>query len=255
MAWTDWLSKLGGAAGSMIAPGIGTALGAGGGALLSSLLGGKSSRSSQPTYGGYNGQMQPQQGYNTQGHNTQGYNTPMGGYRSMQMPGGSQMIQTPRFEQNQMDMISQMLSGGGAGMQNLPSADFGPIKSMYEQNFQQNTIPGIMERFSGMGAGGQRSSAFEQALGGAGAQMNTQLAGMEQMFNQQNRQSEIQRLMQMLQLGFQQPYQTDVIPPEQGFWSKLGGGLGQAAGVAAPLLGMWGMNKWGSNQTPPAGKA
>ena len=87
-----------------------------------------------------------------------------------------------------------------------------------------------------MGAGGQRSGAFQHALGSAGAGMQTQMAGMEQQFNQQNRQSEIQRIMQMLQYGMQPQFEYGITPGAQGWGTSLAGGAGQGLGMMAPML-------------------
>ena len=51
----------------------------------------------------------------------------------------------------------------------------------YMQQFEQQTVPGLAERFAGAGAtgGALSSSGFGQALGGAGAGLQTQLAGLK----------------------------------------------------------------------------
>lgn len=174
-----------------------------------------------------------------------------GGFTSQEMPGGSTAVQTPNFNQDQLGILMQLLSGGASGMQNLkggdqlPSASFGPIKESAMSDFYQNTVPGIAERFTGAGAGGQRSSAFQQSLGGAGAGLQQRLAAMEQGFNQQERGmglqergQDISRLLQMLQMGLQPQQQTNFVEPKQGMMSSMGGGIGQGAGMLAPLLAM-----------------
>ena len=94
--------------------------------------------------------------------------------------------------------------------------------------------------YSGAGAGGQRSSAFGQTLGAAGAGLSERLAGMHQQFNMQNRQSEIGRLMQMIQMGQQQQYQDYINPGEPGFFKSLmsqaGPALQGALQFGAPFL-------------------
>jgi len=46
------------------------------------------------------------------------------------------------------------------------------------RQFNEQTIPGIAERFSGLGAGAQSSSAFQQALGQAGAGLSENLQAL-----------------------------------------------------------------------------
>lgn len=176
------------------------------------------------------------------------------------MPGGTNVMQMPNFNPMQQQMLSQLLAGGMQGMGNLPSAEFGPIRQFYENRFNQQVVPGLAERFTGAGMGSQRSSAFEQALGSAGAQQQSQLAAMEQQFNQQNRESEIGRLMGMLQMGMRPQFEYFTEPPDPGFLrsalpgllSGLGSAFGGAAKYGAPMLQTFLANKYpetfGTNQ-------
>ena len=165
---------------------------------------------------------------------------------SQELTGGTTAVQTPRFNQQQQGMLAQLLSQGFGGMQNLPQADFAPIEKEATSQFYQNTVPGIAEQFSGAGAGSQRSSAFEQALGGAGAGLQERLASMKQGFNMQNRGQEINRLMSMLQMGGQQQFENAFIPPGQGFGTSIAGGLSQGVGMASPFMMQMLMNAFKS---------
>jgi len=90
-----------------------------------------------------------------------------------------------------LQQLKQMGGQGGAysGAQNhlssLLSGDpnaFSQFEAPYRQQFESQTLPGIAERFAGMGGGmgggALSSSGFGQALGGAGAQLQSQLAGL-----------------------------------------------------------------------------
>lgn len=221
MAWTDWLPALlgvaGGAAGSFI-PGIGTTLGVMGGSALGGLASGAfgKSRSNMPQY-------MPQS---------------FRGMTSQQLPGGATATQMPRFTPEQGNILMQLLQGGFGGMQNLPTADFEKVKQAATSQFHQDIVPAISERFTAMGAGGQRSGAFQQALGSAGAGLAERLAAMQQGFNMQNRQSEIARLMGMLQMGMQPQFEYGITPPAAGWGTQLAGGVGQGLGSLAPLMAM-----------------
>lgn len=151
-------------------------------------------------------------------------------------------------QQQIMKMIEQALSGGGIFGQNAPyQQGMGYLQDLYSQspqafarmqepymkNFQQQVVPGIAERFSA--AGGRNSSAFNQAMGQAGANLESNLGGMfEQM-----RGANLGNLMNMSNLPFNQAssllgqrgfgYQYQ--PGSQGFLGYLGQGLGSRLGM------------------------
>lgn len=156
--------------------------------------------------------------------------------------------------------IMEMISGSG-GMGQNPLA--GQVNDYYSslldnsneayenfaaphmRQFNEQTIPGLAERFAGLGA--QSSSGFQNALGQAGAGLQENLAGLRSglqmqgaqgagQFNQQN----LQNLMQLLGVQTQ-----GIVPKQPGFLqsllTSLSGGLGQGIGSAG---GMWGMSKF-----------
>ena len=191
-------------------------------------------RSNQSSYGGGQQQM---------GRSNMGFQT-------QQMPGGGTAVQMPNFTPEQMNMMQQLGSQGMAGMGNLPSASFDPIQQAMTSQFYQNTVPGIKEQFTNIG--GQRSSAFGQELGAAGAGLSERMAAMKQGFNVQQRGDEVQRLMQMMQYGLQPQFQYGITPPKQSFWSQaipglfsgVGSAIGGAAQYGAPLLQKYLGNKY-----------
>lgn len=122
-------------------------------------------------------------------------------------------------------------AGLGAGLQNLqqilsgqPEA-FQAFAAPARRAFQEQTIPGIAERFTGLGA--QRSSAFGQQLGQAGAGLEEQLAGQRAGLQSQA----LQQLMSLLGQAQQPQFQTTQIPGTQGALQSLLGGLGQIGGA------------------------
>ncbi len=88
-----------------------------------------------------------------------------------------------QFGENLINWLNQSQGqGGGFGLanqydQNLlgngPEA-FNQFAQPYNQQFEQKVLPGIAERFGGMGA--LSSSGFGQALGGAASDFQSQLA-------------------------------------------------------------------------------
>lgn len=89
-----------------------------------------------------------------------------------------------RFEPNQVSALNNLLSMSQQRMQD-PHAGFAPIQEQQMRNFQQNIIPSIAERFAGAGA--LNSSGFQGALGGAGADLASNLAALQSQYGLQNR--------------------------------------------------------------------
>ena len=156
---------------------------------------------------------------------------------------------TPGQERLHNDILGQlkkMLKGGGGYSQandyynNLlqPGQEgLDQFSEPYLQQFQEQILPQIAERFGGMGA--LSSSGFAQALGGAGAGLQSQLA---QLFSQlqgnaaQQQQGQFNNLSQLglnhQQFGYQNKKGSAGMlgPLATGAASALGGPL---AGLAA----------------------
>ena len=110
-------------------------------------------------------------------------------------PGKMQEIPTVTPEQKQLlNQLIGMLGGEGqlgVGMEESlsqlrelmdPSSEaMQRFADPYMRQFEQETVPGIAQRFAGAGAegGALSSSAFGQALGGAGAGLQSQLAALK----------------------------------------------------------------------------
>lgn len=77
-----------------------------------------------------------------------------------------------------MDILKQYLEPGSEAYQ--------AFANPYMQEFEQQTIPGLSERFAGMGAqgGALSSSGFGQALGAAGGNLQTNLAQLRAQLQQ-----------------------------------------------------------------------
>lgn len=82
--------------------------------------------------------------------------------------------------QNAMGLLEQYLN---------PNSDvYKNFEKPYQQQFEQQTIPQLAERFAGANAmgGGLMTSGFGQSLGAAGANLQTQLAQMKQQYQRQS---------------------------------------------------------------------
>jgi hypothetical protein len=126
-------------------------------------------------------------------------------------PSGFQNV--PRFEQQQSQGIDSTL----AQALQLLSNPLGSQGSQQLQNdFYSNVVPGLAERFAGMGSGSGalRSSAYQGSLGQAGANLQSLLG--QQGFNQG---------LQLLQHGLTPKYDTAHLP-----------GQGALGGLLSPEL-------------------
>jgi len=129
-----------------IFPGLGTTIGAIGGGLIGAGL--PLARSIWNTLTGRGGQQQ-------------------------QMGGGGVGALDPALQNYLIQQMTQPTP-----FQQIQPIGIGGIEQQARQDFAQKTLPGIAERFTA--AGGQRSSAFQQQLGQAGADLETQLAALRQ---------------------------------------------------------------------------
>lgn len=182
-----------------------------------------------------------------------------GAYQSSQGRSSQQGAQSqdefqklPTMTGGQEGLLQQLLSGlggsGGAmglGMGNLsqllsgsPDA-FKAFEAPAMRQFQQQIIPSIAERFSGLGSGSQGSSAFGQQMGAAGAGLSEQLAALRGNLQQ----NALQQLLGFGQLGLgSQAFGYGHRTPQPGFLQSLMPGLAQGVSTA---LTSYGLNKLG----------
>ena len=106
---------------------------------------------------------------------------------------------------------------------------FNQFSQPYLQQFQEQMLPQIAERFAGSGA--LSSSGFGQALGGASAGLQSQLAQLFSQLQGQAAQQQYGQYNQLSQTGLNyQPFAYQKQGGSQGF-------LGSALGAAATALG------------------
>lgn len=110
-------------------------------------------------------------------------------------PGGFQSVSAfnPQIQgglnQGIMQLLQQLL-GGGMGQDFIQQ-----MQDQANQNYQQNIVPSIAERFTSMGEGAQSSGAFQGALGSAGANMSRDIALQGGMYNQGQQQNLLNMLL------------------------------------------------------------
>lgn len=123
-----------------------------------------------------------------------------------------------QMNQQMMQMLSPNGNLGQGYQQGLdlqrqymdPSSDaVQQFAQPYINEFNQKTIPGLAERFAGMGAmgGGLSSSGFGQSIGAAGANLQAQLAQLKAGLGQQAAQSLMNQYGNMSQMAMNaQPF-------------------------------------------------
>lgn len=155
-----------------------------------------------------------------------------------QLSGQSSNIQqSPLFQQG-TSFLQNLLSGSPES-----TAAF---EAPAMRQFQEQIIPKLAERFSGMGAGAQSSSAFQQALGQAGAGLSENLQALRSGLQMQALPSALgfaqQPISNLLGLGgLGLGTQTfGYTPKQRPFWQELlggaAGGFGQLGGLLPFLL-------------------
>jgi hypothetical protein len=167
------------------------------------------------------------------GYQPQSYNAGPSNWSNFFLGSGPSIQQIPTVTPEVSQALSQILQQALGGLQN-PSQGFAPIAQDAQRNFQQNIVPSIAERFSGLGA--QRSSAFGQQLGSAGAGLASNLASQQAQYGLQNRQG----LLSQFQLGSMPQFENAYNPGQSGFLSQLlsglvGGGLSAGTGGLSAL--------------------
>jgi hypothetical protein len=112
----------------------------------------------------------------------------------------------------------------------------------YLNQFNQQTIPQLAERFGGANAmgSGLQTSGFGQSLGSAGANLQTQLAQMKEQYRRQSIGDLLQQYNQATNRGLQQTQENVYQPGTEGWGTPLLKAGLKAAGTAigGPFGGM-----------------
>lgn len=147
------------------------------------------------------------------------------------------ITQASRFSQPQNALQNQLISqvSGSLANQGKNRFDFGPVAAEARNRFNTETIPSIAERFTAMGSGGsQRGSAFQGALGSAGAGLERGLASLQSQYGLQQQALDNNQLSALLGMAFQSPHENIYQEGQGGFLHGLSGGAGYGAGQSIP---------------------
>lgn len=148
---------------------------------------------------------------------------------------------TPEQQGLQSQILAQLPQLIGQLQTGAKPFDFGPIEQRARTQFREETIPSLAERFTSMGAGGQRSSAFESALGRAGAGLEQGLAGLRADIGLQEGGRQQQNLLSLLGLlggiGMRPSFESGYSPGQVGILPQItGSGLNVLLGLLGQRL-------------------
>lgn len=156
--------------------------------------------------------------------------------------------QISRYTPQQQSALNQLLSQGVSRL-NQPQQQgydwqqqFQPIAQQARTNFNQQTVPGLAERFTSMGSGsGLSSPAFASQLGQAGAGLEGNLAALQAQYGQQGEQLNQSRqgmdqnyLLRLLQGGLTPQFDSLYHEEDPGFAQQ---GLQSLLQIAPSLIG------------------
>jgi len=139
----------------------------------------------------------------------------------------------------QQQFISQIMSALQGGESNIPGMEW--LQSLFSNDpdafaqyeapalrqFNEQIIPGIAERFTGMGAGGRGSSAFNNASAMAGARLSENLAAQRANL----RGGAMNQLQGWGQIAQQPQFENIYMRGQPGLLQSAGQGIGQMIGL------------------------
>lgn len=166
------------------------------------------------------------------------------------LTGSQKMQQVPTMLPQQQQALMSMLQGAQGGPSSITGSGY--LQSLFSQDpsafaeyeapamrqFSEQIVPGIAERFTGMGAGGRSSSAFNQTMGQAGRTLSENLSAQRANL----RSGAMNQVMQMLGMGMQPSFEN-VMFQKPGMLQGLGQGAGAGLGMGA-MYGMSGLPSW-----------
>jgi len=150
----------------------------------------------------------------------------------------SEMKQQPTQTPQQMQYLQQILQGLQGGNSDIQGMNY--LNSLFSNDpqafrdyeapamrqFNEQILPGIAERFTGMGAGSQNSSAFQQQATAAGSRLSENLAAQRANLRGQG----INQMQGFGQMGLTPQFENIYMQGQPGLLQGLSGGLGQGFG-------------------------
>lgn len=146
----------------------------------------------------------------------------------------------PIYDPEQQYSLDQLLRSGFGGVSNLDPLNFEPLAQQAQREFSTQTVPSLAERFTALG-GGQRSSAFQGALGQSASDLQSQLAALRSKYGLAANEQLHNQGLQRLQLGLQPRYESVFNQRQPSGVSSLFGGLSQGIGQSLGSLAKIGL--------------
>lgn len=147
-----------------------------------------------------------------------------------------------RFQNDIFFQLKNMMGQGGGynnamgwmqDFMNPDSETYQNFAQPYMRQFNEQTVPGLAERFAGMGAqgGGLSSSGFGQSLSSAGAGLQENLASMRSNLLQNTIRDYLNQFNQMSNLGLNRGSVENFYQPgNQGLLGNVAGAFAGGAG-------------------------
>ena len=143
-----------------------------------------------------------------------------------------EFLQFSPYTPNQQSAMQQLLQTGLGGLspQNI---SFEPIEQRARQQFQENTIPSLAERFNALSGGqGLRSSAFQTALGRQASDLESSLAALRSQHNI----NLLPAYQNMATMGLTPQYESIYAPGGPGAVHAAGRAIGQLIPIGGKAL-------------------
>jgi hypothetical protein len=141
--------------------------------------------------------------------------------------------QSPTVTPEVQRMIEQLGKMGLQGAQDMyprmmgdPNAAFEPYAQQATSRFESQGIPSLTERFTSMGQGAQRSSAFPQLLGSARGDFERDLNAQRMQFGENRMGMQQNFLSSLLSGGMQPTFQSYYRQQAPNPWFGLAGQIG-----------------------------
>lgn len=133
-----------------------------------------------------------------------------------------QMLQTGLLSPQQQGLQNLLINSSQGQLQNINDPNsrysgFEPIEQKARTQFFGNTIPTLAERFTSMGDSAQNSSAFQNSLGSAGADLEEGLGALRAQYGQQEQSNQLGLLSLLLNGGLAKGFENSYVPSRPGF--------------------------------------
>lgn len=135
------------------------------------------------------------------------------------------IIQAPTLNAQQQGILQYLLQHAQQQQEN-PYGGFEDIQNDVNQNFQQQILPSILERFSSMGNNSLSSPSLGNQIGQTAANTNQGLGALRAQYGQQNKQNALQQFGMGLTQPFENFYQPESSGIHEGITKGLIGGVG-----------------------------